>query len=84
MSGPAIPDISITLVGILFLIYAFKNSDFYWLRIDWIKAGIIFWISLINFFLKVCAVLNRIKFIIFKENNHNIFYCIIAKKQKYL
>ena len=47
MSGPAIPDISITLVGILFLIYAFKNSDFYWLRIDWIKAGIIFWISLI-------------------------------------
>ena len=40
--------------------------------------------SLINFFLKVCAVLSRIKLIIFKENNHNIFYCIIAKKQKYL
>ena len=40
--------------------------------------------SLINFFLKVCAILSRIKFIILKENNHNIFYCIIAKKQKYL
>ena len=40
--------------------------------------------SLINFFLKVCAVLSRIKLIILKENNHNIFYCIIAKKQKYL
>ena len=40
--------------------------------------------SLINFFLKVCAVLSRKKLIIFKENNHNIFYCIIAKKQKYL
>jgi hypothetical protein len=40
--------------------------------------------SLINFFLKVCAVLIRKKLIIFKENNHNIFYCIIAKKQKYL
>ena len=40
--------------------------------------------SLINFFLKVCAVLSRIKLIIFKENKHNIFYCIIAKKQKYL
>ncbi len=40
--------------------------------------------SLINFFLKVCAVLSRIKLIIFKENNHNIFYCIIAKKPKYL
>ena len=40
--------------------------------------------SLINFFLKVCAVLSRIKLIIFKENNYNIFYCIIAKKQKYL
>ncbi len=40
--------------------------------------------SLINFFLKVCAVLSRIKLIIFKENNHYIFYCIIAKKQKYL
>ena len=40
--------------------------------------------SLINFFLKVCAVLSRIKLIIFKKNNHNIFYCIIAKKQKYL
>jgi hypothetical protein len=37
-----------------------------------------------SFFLKVCAVLSRIKLIIFKENNHNIFYCIIAKKQKYL
>ena len=40
--------------------------------------------SLINFFLKVCAVLSRIKLITFKENSHNIFYCIIAKKQKYL
>ena len=40
--------------------------------------------SLINFFLKVCAVLSRIKLIIFKEGNYNIFYCIIAKKQKYL
>ena len=40
--------------------------------------------SLINFFLKVCAVLSKIILIIFKENNHNIFYCIIAKKQKYL
>ena len=40
--------------------------------------------SLINFFLKVYAVLSRIKLIIFKENNHKIFYCIIAKKQNYL
>lgn len=40
--------------------------------------------SLINIFLKVYAALSRIKLIIFKENNYNIFYCIIAKKQKNL
>ena len=39
---------------------------------------------LIKDFLKVCAISNKLKLIILKENNQIISYCIIAKKQKYL
>ena len=39
---------------------------------------------LIKDFLKACAISNKLKLIILKENNQIISYCIIAKKQKYL
>ena len=32
LTGPAIPDISVTLICILFLIYSFLHKDFNWLR----------------------------------------------------
>ena len=46
--GPAIPDISITLVGILFLIHSFYNKNFFWIKEYWVKAGILFWLMLIT------------------------------------
>ena len=47
ITGPAIPDISITLVGILFLIHSFYNKNFFWIKEYWVKAGILFWLMLI-------------------------------------
>ena len=47
LTGPAIPDISITLICILFLIYSFLHKDFKWLKEKWVKAGLAFWISLL-------------------------------------
>jgi len=86
MSGPAIPDISITLVGILFLIYTFKNSDFYWLNIDWIKAGIIFWISLIfiSFFSinKSSSFIDSLIFIRYIILSAAVYYWLITDNKK--
>jgi len=46
LTGPAIPDISITLIGILFLINAFIKKDFKWLFEKWVIFGFIFWMSI--------------------------------------
>ena len=46
LTGPAIPDISITLIGILFLINTFIKKDFKWLFEKWVIFGFIFWISI--------------------------------------
>ena len=47
LTGPAIPDISITLICILFLIYSFLHKDFKWLKEKWVRAGLAFWICLL-------------------------------------
>ena len=47
LTGPAIPDISITIIAILFLINSFIFKDFMWVKEKWIIAALIFWISLI-------------------------------------
>ena len=47
LTGPAIPDISITIIAILFLIHSFILKDFQWLKEKWIIAALTFWISLI-------------------------------------
>ncbi|MBD1147246.1 O-antigen ligase family protein [Pelagibacterales bacterium SAG-MED31] len=47
LTGPAIPDISITLISILFLSYSFINKDIKWLKETWVIAGLAFWISLL-------------------------------------
>ena len=54
ITGPAIPDISITLIGILFLINIFIKKDFDFLREFWVKTGLLFWIILLilSFFSK--------------------------------
>ena len=86
MSGPAIPDISITLVGVLFLIYTFKNKDFYWLDIGWVKAGIIFWISLIfiSFFSinKFSSFTDSLIFIRYIILSAAVYYWIITDNKK--
>ena len=54
ITGPAIPDISITLIGILFLINIFIKKDFDFLREFWVRTGLLFWIILLilSFFSK--------------------------------
>ena len=54
ITGPAIPDISITLIGILFLINIFIKKDFDFIREFWVKTGLLFWIILLilSFFSK--------------------------------
>ena len=54
ISGPAIPDISITLICILFLVHIINTKEFWWIKEGWIKAAILFWFSLllISFFAK--------------------------------
>ena len=47
LTGPAIPDISATLICIFFLIHSFLYKDFHWLNEKWIRAGLIFWVSLV-------------------------------------
>lgn len=47
LTGPAIPDISITIIAILFLINSFILHNFEWLKEKWVVAGLAFWISLI-------------------------------------
>ena len=47
LTGPAIPDISATLICIFFLIHSFLNKDFHWLKEKWVRAGLIFWVSLL-------------------------------------
>ena len=54
ISGPAIPDISITLICILFIVHIINTKEFWWIKEGWIKAAILFWFSLllISFFAK--------------------------------
>ncbi len=54
ITGPAIPDISITLIGILFLINIFIKKNFDFLREFWVRTGLLFWIILLilSFFSK--------------------------------
>ena len=47
ITGPAIPDISISLICILFLIHTFHYKEYEWVKEGWIKIGILFWLSLI-------------------------------------
>ena len=47
LTGPAIPDISITIIALLFLINSFWIKDFEWLKEKWILAGLCFWLSLV-------------------------------------
>ena len=62
LTGPAIPDISITLICILFLIYSFLHKDFKWLKEKWVRAGLAFWICLlfISIFAYGCMILTTI------------------------
>ena len=72
ITGPAIPDISISLICILFLIHTFHYKEYGWVKESWIKIGILFWLSLIfiSFFAenKLLSFLDStifIRFIIF-------------------
>ena len=47
VSGPAIPDLVIVSISILFLCNSFIERDFYWLNLNIVKFFFIFWFSLI-------------------------------------
>ena len=42
MTGPAIPDISISIIALMFIFYSFLNKNFLWLKESWIKSAVIF------------------------------------------
>ena len=47
LTGPAIPDISITIIALFFLINSFWNKDFEWAKEKWVLGGLCLWLSLI-------------------------------------
>ena len=72
ITGPAIPDISISLICILFLIHTFHYKEYWWIKENWIKIGILFGLSLIfisffaeNKFLSFVDSIIFIRFILF-------------------
>ena len=69
ITGPAIPDISISLICILFLINTFHYKEYWWIKEGWVQIGILFWLSLIfiSFFAdnKFLSFVNSIIFIRF-------------------
>ena len=86
ITGPAIPDISITLICIFFLIYTIKNNKYDWLRENWIKTGLIFWLSLcfISFFSinKLLSFSDSTIFIRFILFSIAIYSWVIKNKQQ--
>ena len=87
ITGPAIPDISISLICIFFLIYTFKNNEYGWLKENWIRVGLIFWLSLcfISFFSlnKSLSFSNSIIFIRLILFSIAIYYWLIKSKDQY-
>ena len=72
ITGPAIPDMSIVLICILFLIHTVHYKEYWWIKEGWIKVGILFWLSLIfisffaeNKFLSFADSIIFIRFILF-------------------
>ena len=72
ITGPAIPDISISLICILFLINTFHYKEYWWIKEGWVQIGILFWVSLIfisffaeNKFLSFVDSIIFIRFILF-------------------
>mgnify|MGYP001498675456 CR=1 FL=1 len=63
ISGPAIPDLVIVTICILFLCNSFIKSDFNWLNLNIVKFFFIFWFSLI-----VISFFSYNKFISFSES----------------
>ena len=60
ITGPAIPDISISLICIFFLIHSIKNKEFKWIGEKWIRNSILFWLSLI--FISFFAINKKLSF----------------------
>ena len=46
ITGPALPDISISIIGLLFIIYAIYEKKIYTIKEKWVFIGIVFWIYL--------------------------------------
>ena len=87
ITGPAIPDISITLICIFFLIHTIKNNEYDWLRENWIRIGLIFWLSLcfISFFSlnKLLSFSDSTIFIRFILFSIAIYSWLIKSKEQY-
>lgn len=59
----SLADLSVILLSILFLLKCFKEKDFSWLRLSWVKATILFLIYLI--FINSLFSLNRLDSLIY-------------------
>ena len=86
LTGPAIPDISITLICLFFLFSSIVNQNFNWIKDNWVVAALIFWLSLIfisffsyNFIISITESLIFIRYIIFSIAI--TYWLIISKKE---
>ena len=88
ISGPAIPDIIIVCISLLFLINSVLEKDFNWLSLKFFKIFTIFWILLIiiSFFSfnKLNSFTESLIFIRFFIFTIAIFYWIIDDFSKVL
>ena len=51
-TGPAIPDITLTIISLIFLFYIIKNSNYSVFNQSWFKIGLALWLwfIIISFF----------------------------------
>lgn len=86
LTGPAIPDISITFICLFFLLSSLLNKDFNWIKNNWVIASLFFWLSIIfisffsyNFIASISESLIFIRYIIFSIAI--TYWLIISKKE---
>lgn len=72
LTGPAIPDVSITFICLFFLLSSIIQKNFNWIKSSWVIAALFFWLSMIfisffsyNFIISMTESLIFIRYILF-------------------
>ena len=72
LTGPAIPDVSITFICLFFLLSSIIQKNFNWIKSKWVIAALFFWLSIIfisffsyNFIISITESLIFIRYILF-------------------